>query len=84
MLDRMTYLCEAVKCFQTPLDFNGRISQSTENKKKDRVALPQLTERVLSGVRAGTSGSRFFAAHTTQPCWPYRKLTLSSGPPGQI
>lgn len=48
MLDRMTYLCEAVKCFQAPLDFNGRISQSTENKKDDRVALPRLTQRVLS------------------------------------
>lgn len=84
MLDRMTYLCEAVKCFQTPLDFNGRISQSTENKKNDRVVLPQLTQWVLSRIRARAFNSQFFALHVTQHGSPYRKLALSSGPSGQI
>lgn len=83
MLDRMTYLCEAVKCFQAPLDFNGRISQSTENKKDDRVALPRLTQRILSsqGWRFWLS---FFTVHILQPCFTCRKLACPSGPSGQI
>lgn len=78
MLDRMTYLCEAVKCFQTPLDFNGRISQSTKNKKSDGVVLPQLTQWVLSRIRAGTHDSQFFTVHVTQRGSPNRQTARTS------